>query len=371
MSKKLIAVASAAALALSALVATPATAAVGVQFFDGGVENNAVSVDVLRTAAAPITSATAYTKNVPYNNTLKFNAVADATTNSDTVSRDSSLLKIVVEVPNVNTTVTASATGAVRFIDGFERASGVLRATDSDTGTALLAKDGVATYSEATVSTGKTVTFYVYTTSTSADAFTISYPGFSTTYYLKGLAGVAYNLNVTAPTTIATTGDGSKMVVKVSDVFGNNISDLSAGAVGGVVTGSFTMAGLGGGTTKFYTTAVGSTTEITAAVANAVNYSTTDAGFAYNVRTTLGGGSAITVTLSAAATAGTAVADVTGLPTAKSSFFSAITSADLSVTVAALTAQVAALTADYNALATRWNKRYDLKKAPKNKVALK
>jgi hypothetical protein len=43
----------------------------------------------------------------------------------------------------------------------------------------------------------------------------------------------------------------------------------------------------------------------------------------------------------------------------------------LTARVTVLTALVAALTADYNKLATRWNTRYDLKKAPKHKVVLK
>jgi cell division protein FtsB len=51
--------------------------------------------------------------------------------------------------------------------------------------------------------------------------------------------------------------------------------------------------------------------------------------------------------------------------------FVSINGADLQAVVTALQAQVASLTADYNKLATRWNKRYDLKKAPKHKVVLK
>jgi hypothetical protein len=58
--------------------------------------------------------------------------------------------------------------------------------------------------------------------------------------------------------------------------------------------------------------------------------------------------------------------------------FKSVVTADLAAQVKTLTAQVtalqtsvAALTADYNKLATRWNTRYDLKKAPKKKVALK
>jgi hypothetical protein len=58
--------------------------------------------------------------------------------------------------------------------------------------------------------------------------------------------------------------------------------------------------------------------------------------------------------------------------------FTSVSAADLATQVTTLTAQVTlltaqvvALTADYNRLATRFNKRYDLKKAPVKKVALK
>jgi hypothetical protein len=53
------------------------------------------------------------------------------------------------------------------------------------------------------------------------------------------------------------------------------------------------------------------------------------------------------------------------------SVFTLVNTVDLAAQVVLLTAQVASLTADYNKLATRWNKRYDLKKAPKHKVVLK
>jgi hypothetical protein len=62
---------------------------------------------------------------------------------------------------------------------------------------------------------------------------------------------------------------------------------------------------------------------------------------------------------------------VTAFGTPVNSVFFNVNAVDLATQVTALTAQVAALTADYNKLATRWNARYDLKKAPKKKVALK
>ena len=70
------------------------------------------------------------------------------------------------------------------------------------------------------VGTGTTADFYAFTKSSGLGTITVSNSGSTFTYYIRGTAGPAYNLNFT-PFTTASTSTIVKYTSKVTDVFGN------------------------------------------------------------------------------------------------------------------------------------------------------
>ena len=326
MSKKLIAVASAAALALAGLVGiAPANATVGVVFNKVTAINTDTSALTTTAQTAPLTAATALSAIVPDQNALYY----DETATTNTLKRDRALVQVVVTTPANNTTVTATGTGAIRFIDvettsvnKYNAASGKTTHTVTPTGSAVS-------------------TFYVYSTSTATETFTISYSGFSSTYYFKGTVGLDYNVSVVAPSFIAQSSTAD-VLITVTDVFGNakeNDSD-TATAIG--------------------TPTVSPSTAVSAA---ASAWDATKLAYKAVLTATADGGQ-FSLSVSVAAT------NVTGLPVAKNTFFAALNAANPNTAVNALTAQVAALQAQladmrtkarsvtkkkYNTLARKWN----------------
>jgi len=295
--KPLIAIASAVALVASAILAVPAnatvTAAVTV-----GVTDVATTAKVITTPATP---------TVPADNKVEL---------ADTV-------KFVVTVAN-NTVVTATATDA--------KLVSALHTTDAP----VTASAGSATTSGNSGS-GTTVTFYAFTTKTTTGSVVVSTGGSSTTYYVKGVAGSAYNLSVVAPR-VSTLSATSPITATATDVFGNAVTDASISNV--VIRGT-----LG-------------------------SFSYVDADKVYKA------------TFTAPATAGNAIIEskitvtaVTGLPKPVDSVVYKISVGDLAEQVASLSAQVAALTTQlastvtkkrFNKLARKWNAAF-----PSQKVALK
>ena len=81
--------------------------------------------------------------------------------------------------------------------------------------------------------TGTIADFFVFTKTTALGSVTITNKGNSFTYYVKGTAGAAYNLDF-APAASANTASSAKVVAKVSDAFGNVVSGVTpvASAVG-------------------------------------------------------------------------------------------------------------------------------------------
>ena len=311
MSKKLIAVASAAALALTALVGiAPANAAITVAY-----TKNVADADVAAStfATSALATAGAAAINVPANNTLEY---------TDTAKR-SSLMKVKVTTV-IGDTVTATSTGS-KIVD---------EETDADND--YTSASGSTTFSEKATTTS--VVFYVFATSTANASLAVTKGGNTETVWFKASAGDPYNVSVTAPKTVTDAYPTTKnVVVKVSDVFGNLIK------TGTPVT--LEVAGSG--------SAVESATPA---------YSGTLLGHATSIKAASAGNFGLSVKIT------TAPDDVDGLADAVDTFFTTVGSADLAAQVTALTAQVAALTADYNTLAVKFNKK--VKKA-KNKVALK
>jgi hypothetical protein len=310
MSKKLIAVASAAALALSALVGVaPASATVSV-----GYTNAAGSVSPQATAA----SATAII-DVPWNNSLEFTATADR----------SSLMKATVTTTS-GQVVSVATTGKVRIVEE------PTDATNKNT-----SASGVSSWSK--TATSSSVVFYVYTTGSDAGSVKTTVGGNSTEVFLKGIAGPAYNVAVTLPASVGVgQSPAPKAKAAVTDIFGNPKS--TAPDAGTIVPS--TVATLG---TWTQTTSTSGIYEAT-------------------VEANTSGSFGLSVVVNAS------VVDQTdnGLAAPKNTFFSTLNSADLSAQVASLTTTVASLRAalaktvtkaKYNNLVVKYNKITRGKKA--------
>ena len=224
MSKKLIAIAAAAALALTGLVATPANAT----SITGVVIDAEASVSASHASnTSADTPATAMTSR-----TLDYNSSESTTRN---------VVRYVVTTASA-TTVSVTSTGGVKVIKDLADADGVAYKLDT-----TVATTGV---SGSTTASALTFTFYAFTTSTTAGSVVISTPSSSLTFYVKGLAGAAYNLgSVKFPTSIIqaeTEADSTAVVSYVlTDVFGNAITTGTAPtltALGASASGSVSMS---------------------------------------------------------------------------------------------------------------------------------
>jgi len=307
MSKKLIAVAAAAALALTGLVATPATSAVG-----------AWSLSVTGAAAGNgLTADSAYTVNIPTQDVLRFE-----TTSGVTVS----VFRVTTTAPGTTDTVRAVATGGVKVLTNATWTATSSRKTTT----------GVADVSQA--SADGNATFYVYSTSTANGTVTFSSGANSSVINVKGINPAPYNVALKAAVgTIATSVD-TKIDLVVTDAFGNAIEATTPATitkVGGVTLSNPASITWDADRTTMTTTVTGVTA----------------------------GSASVEISLGAT--------KIDALGTPKVVFFTTTVGGTQAEVITALTAQVAALTADYNKLAARWNKRVADKKAPKKAVALK
>ena len=324
MSKKLIAVASAAALALTALVAVPANAAT---ISSVTVSDSASSAGTQRTAH--VDSDSAFTANTWASaRNVVFGAVSDFATRT--------AIRFQVLTAGA-TTVTVTAKDGVKIAPA-----------TSVAGVALKVDAGSTTLTGATTagsSTTLTYTFYAWTTSTTAGSVVIETSNSKSTYYVQGTEGPAYNLaSVTFPTSLYTGQTDGKITYTLSDAYGNLIADGTKITPSGFGT-TFTAATYSA-TTKLYTATLGSVTgdnvalQMTLPAFDGVDY--TANGFAKPVR----------------------------------SAFKLVSASSLADQVTALTAQVsslqaqlAALTAStvtkakYNKLVRKWNRAN-----PNNKV---
>ena len=284
--KPLIAIASAVALVGTMLIAGPA---------------NASSATLTVAGSAPATagtsSATAIALPVPSDNDV---SSADA-------------LRIALSGVTAGSNVTVTATNA-KIVTAVTSGSTIVK-VDSGVSTATIS-----------TGTGTTADIYVYTTTTETGTVVVSANNNTTTYYVKGTAGSAYNLKVVAPT-VANLGAAVEVTATVTDVFGNAVTNASISST--VIRGSI----------------------------GAFSYDATDKRYE--------------ATLTVPATAGTTVvantitaSAVAGLAKPATEVVSNISVADLAGQVAALQAQVATMVTakKYNKLAKRWNKANPSKK---------
>ena len=311
MSKKLIAVASAAALALTALVGiAPANAAITVTYKIANVAGTDATANTYATSALATAGSAAI--SVPANNSIEYTTTATRST----------AMKVTVTTA-VGDAVTATSNGA-KSIDA------VTDATNKYT-----SANGSTTFAKTATTTS--VEFYVFATSTSNASLAVSLAGNTETVWFKASAGPAYKLSVTLPSVVGTVAPTSNNVfASVVDVFGNNVSSGSG----------LTAAATSGATLTTLT------------------WDSTDKRYEAKLHNATAGQFGVSASI-------TDPEDVTGLGAEVISFFGTVNSQDAAAQVVTLTAQVAALTADYNSLAAKWNKRVASKTAPKKAVTLK
>jgi hypothetical protein len=327
MSKKLIAVAAAAALALTGLVATPANAS-GITsvtiFHSGSSAGTAVASHVDSDSALQATTW-ASARNVLFGNS------------TDNATRTALRFDVLTSGA---TSVTVTAKDGVK-----------VAATITSAGSPIKVDAGSTTLTGTTTagsSTTLTYTFYAWTTSSAAGSVVIETANSKNTYYVKGTVGPAYNItNITWPASLYKGQTDGKITFNLTDAYGN-----STAATGPALTptgfGATFAAATYSATTKLWSTTLASVT-----------------------------GDNVALNLAVPAFDGV---DYTtnGFPKAVSSAFKLVSAGDLTTQNAALTAQVsslqaqlAALTAGtvtkakYNKLARKWNRAN-----PSNKVKL-
>jgi hypothetical protein len=277
--KPLIAIASAVALVATAILAVPANATV----------NAAVTVGATDVATTSKVSTTPATPTVPSDNKVDL---------ADTV-------KFVVTVPT-GTVVRATTTDAK-----------LVTALDA-VGAEVSASAGTSSV-EINTGSGTTATFYAFTTKTTTGSVVVTAGGSSSTYYLKGLAGSAYNLSVSVPT-VAGLGSDVDFTATATDVFGNAVENATI-----------------------------TTTLLRGTVKTALTWNSTDKLYKGVITTPATAGTVAGIaTISAT--------DVTGLAKAVKEASFSIATADLVTQVALLNAENAKLKSDFNKLATKYNK---------------
>ena len=317
MSKKLIAIASAAALALAALVAVPAGAAAG----DIDVQDDTGSL------SGGLTAKTAFPVNVPVDNEF--------------TESDDDYLTVEVSPVVSGGTITATSNGSVKLLSSEAKAD-----ADAPANT----KTGTSSVSEKAVLLGD-VTFYVYSTSTTAGSVTIRNGDNVKVIYVKGTAGEAHTLTAKFPTSL-NSSTASKIDATVKDVFGNVLTGSAGESFGDVASTltagrSLTVAAIGAATTVDPT---------------AFTWNTTRKVWVGEVIGTTGGGQAsITVTLDDPDTD----YETAELADPKLIAFSTANAADLATQIANLEAKLANTVskAKYNNLVKKYNKITRGKKA--------
>jgi hypothetical protein len=315
MSKKLIAVASAAALALTALVGIAPSAATSAPAI-------AITPNVAGASAGTSSSSPA-TVDV-----LRDNVVTTATSKA-----------VAVDISNLvaGDVYTVKATGGVRILT-----TELTATADFDA-----SKAGFTDFTD-TFAAGDDVAWFAFTTSTSTTPGSIvltynrtgsSAVSGSQTVYLQGLSANAVKYNLTEVTNMPTTlakGAKQKFQFKVTDINGNVLENAMSTHTAVTVTGSAAAAVTWNSVTKLHEF------EITSPSSDVF---------------------LVSIDLGASGIAGRVAEKDTAAFVVNSP---AVASAN-----ASLTSQVAALVTAYNALAAKWNKKVASKTAPKKKVALK
>jgi hypothetical protein len=210
MSKKLIAVAAAAALALTGLVGiAPATAAMVTSgtALQGAEDSLLVTSTVTRGGTG--TSADPYTVDVP----------------SSGLATDATTLQFVIST-TADRAMTVTATEGIRL----------LAEVEDDTAVVLTGANSLTVTADASGD----AEFFAYPTSTTKGVVTITNDGDITQIYVEGNVGPAYDIGAVTLPALEPEEDGV-IVAVVTDAFGNVVDTVDAAAsltVGRVGTGS-------------------------------------------------------------------------------------------------------------------------------------
>lgn len=155
--------------------------------------------------------------------TTPFSVEVNSNTNTTT-----SLAPLSVAVPSSNvidagTTVAISALADTNTTVSFSASSTVklVAALNTELAPKTVAS-GVPSLTG--ISNGSKITVYAYTTSTTTGYVTVVNGGYSTVVFIKGIAGPAYNVGLSVPSSVAV-GTIPNVTVSSTDVFGNPIAN--------------------------------------------------------------------------------------------------------------------------------------------------
>jgi hypothetical protein len=309
MSKKLIAVAAAAALALTGLVAVPAgaTAITNVTIYSGGsaLTNAGVALTAGHTDSDSAVQANTFAaaRNVVFSTSVTNAATRTA-------------VRFDVNTAAAASAINITATGGVRMIASIASTTKVT--------------DGVQALNGSTVAGALTYTFYAWNTSATAGTVVVDTGSSKMTFYVKGVTGPAYNVATPVwPKSLPQSSTTGKVTFTLTDAYGNPVSVASPTLTGLGITSPATVTY--NSTTKLWeSTLTVSATALSVALQISVDAVDLEAnGFA-------------------------APANVAFTTVASGSLSAQVTA--LTAQVAALTATVAGLTADYNSVAKKYNK---------------
>jgi hypothetical protein len=351
---KKIALAVVAAMTMSTLVATSASAApmviTSVKKNTGTIASPTWTAQTAGTAAA-----TPITIPVPTDNSVDSLDVVEFVVTIDT-----------------GTAVTVTATNAV-VVEAF-----------ATTTAPVTASSGSATWTK-NVGTGTQATFYVYTKTTAVSSVSIANQGTTAVYYLQGTSTLIDRIAVTGVDS-APAGTSVTVTATAQDVFGNKISGKTLNAIANgatldtvTVTTGATLTNFGSADVKFVAPATGPVTIVfyaaSADMATAVTGFSTPSASSVKiiaVRDLAGDVAALTTQLAAAnAAKATAEAALAAEKTARAADKVAADKAladalaKAAVDKAASDKSVADIKKAFNALAKKWNA-----KNPKAKVTL-
>ena len=344
---KKIALAMVAAMTMSTLVATSASAA-------------PMSVTSVKKAGSTTTLGTAATTPitlpVPSDNSVD---------TADTV-------EFVVTV-DTGTVVSVVATNAF-----------VIPAVATSTAP-VTASSGAATWSQ-NVGTGTTATFYVYTKTTAIGSVAITNGGTTTTYYVQGTSDKINSLTLTGVDS-APAGTSVTVTIGAVDVFGNKLSGKSISAIANGATLDTATVTTGSGLTNFGTAEVKFVAPATGPVTIVAYAASADMGTAVTGFSTPSSSVVKVIAVTdlsaqvkdltaqlAAANAAKAIAEAalaaekTARAADKATADAAAAKAVVDLAKAKADADLAKATyvAEFNALAKKWNAKF-----PKLKVTLK
>ena len=298
MSKKLIAVAAAAALALTGLVASPASA-----YSFTYTENDSVGTNT-GSSSKPFKHASPETNVVEATSSIEF---------------------------TVNTTQAAASAFSVTASGGVRLLEALL---DAD-GEKVKVGAGATSLTNLKASVTASASFYAYTTSTTAGKVIIKTADKEEVVYVASTVGTPYNVSAKFPPAL-NPFKASDIDVTVTDVFGNKHVETTAVA--------FSAGTL--------TTGVNGAADIVAP--DAYTWHTTRKVWVGKViGKEAAGPASVSVTLGN----GSFDSEANGLPAPKLIAFNTLSAADLAAQISALQAQVASMVTKkrFNTLARKWN----------------